>query len=267
MVFRDLFSIPPVDEMETYEGVPLVYLMDRSDTLQSLLQLVYNDIDSPFWRLDPCTLRHLHDILELTDKYAIDYLRENIVTQIESCWPRTLRRWDELDPNGLLPEPASAIRLAREHIIPSILPAAFYHLSRISIEGDWRNIRQHGEAVKSVCVADWGLLTADDLRCLLKGRAKMRRASQEILRFGFHREEWPEECSSAKRWRLLGEIEEACIKSPDILHAAKDYIEKEDYGDGVCQPCCSRIRYDLGTFRYTLWTMLSDFFSIHMIRT
>jgi hypothetical protein len=44
MVFEDLFSIPPVDEMEMYEGVPLVYMMDGSDALQSVLQLVYNDM-------------------------------------------------------------------------------------------------------------------------------------------------------------------------------------------------------------------------------
>ena len=222
----------------------------------------------------------------MADKYAINYLRENIVTQIESCWPRTLRQWDELElrsqatvvlskgaldnrpdleapyPNRLLPEPASAIRLARERSIPSILPAAFYHLSRLSIEDDWSKLQHRSEAVKTGCAADWGLLTADDLRCLLKGRARMRRASREILHFGFHRQEWSEECSSAKRWRLLGEIEEVCIKSPDVLRATKDYIEKEDYGDGICHLCSSRIRYDLGSFRYTLWTLLSDFFSV-----
>jgi hypothetical protein len=43
-VFEGLFSIPPVDEMETYEGAPLVYMMDRADALQSLLQLVYHDV-------------------------------------------------------------------------------------------------------------------------------------------------------------------------------------------------------------------------------
>ena len=222
----------------------------------------------------------------MTDKYAINYLREGIITQIENCWPRTLRQWDELEsrrqatvvlskgaldnkpdlespyPNRLLPEPASAIRLAQECNISSILPTAFYHLSRLSIDDDWSKSQERSEAVKTGSTADWGLLTADDLRCLLKGRAKMRRTSQEILHFGFHRQEWSEECSPAQRWKLLGEIEEACIKSPDVLRATKDYIEKEDYGDGICHPCHSRIRYDLGTFRYALWTMLSDFFSL-----
>jgi len=164
--------------------------------------------------------------------------------------------------NRPLPEPASAIRLAREQNIPSILPAAFYHLSRLSIEDDWSEFQQRGEADKAKFGADWGLLTADDLRCLLKGRATMRQASQELLHFGSHRPEWSVECSSTKRWRLLGEIEETCIKSPDVLRASKDYIEKEDYGDGICHLCRSSIRYDIGTFRCTLWTLLSDFFSL-----
>jgi hypothetical protein len=43
-VFEGLFTIPPVDEIETYEGTPLVYMMDSADALQCLLQLVYHDM-------------------------------------------------------------------------------------------------------------------------------------------------------------------------------------------------------------------------------
>ena len=72
-------------------------------------------------------------MLELTEKYAFNRFRQNIITQIEEGWPCTLRQWDELesrshvtillssgaldshpdpespDPEVLFPEPASAI--------------------------------------------------------------------------------------------------------------------------------------------------------------
>ena len=224
-------------------------------------------------------------MLELTAKYAINRFRQNIITQIEEGWPCTLRQWDELesrshatillssgaldshpDPESpdcevLFPEPASAIRLARECNIPTILPAAFYHLSRLSIDDDWGEVQGRSEAVKTGCAAEWSLLTADDLRCLLKGQAKLKQAPQEILHFGVHRQEWHEVCSPEKRRKLLGEIEEMCVKSPDVLRITRNYIEKQYEVNGICHLCSSHIRRDLATFREALWTLLSDLFS------
>jgi hypothetical protein len=42
-VFEGLFMTPHVDE-ESYEGVPLVYMADGADALESLFQLVYHDV-------------------------------------------------------------------------------------------------------------------------------------------------------------------------------------------------------------------------------
>jgi hypothetical protein len=142
------------------------------------------------------------------------------------------------------------------------LPAAFYHLSRLSIDDDWSKIERRGEAVKTGCAAEWSLLTADDFRCLLNVQAKLRQAPQDILHFGYHKQEWPEVCSSANRWELLKEIEQACIKSSDVLRVTRDYIEEKNYGDGICYLCSSCIRHDLANFRHALWTLLSDFFSL-----
>ena len=240
----------------------------------------------PLRQLDSSTLCSLRDILELTEKYAINRFRQNIITQIEEGWPCTLRQWDELesrgqptiilssgafdshpdpellDPEALFPEPASAIRLARECNILTILPAAFYHLSRLSIDNDWGEVQGHGEAVKTGSAAEWSLLTADDLRCLLKGQAKLKQAPREILHFGFHRQEWPEVCSPEKRQKLLREIEAICIQSPDVLCTTRNYIEKQNDVNGICHLCNSHIRRDLATFREALWRLLSDFFSL-----
>jgi len=244
-----------------------------------------------FWRnlplrqLDPSTLCSLRDMLKLTEKYAFNRFRQNIITQIEEGWPCTLRQWDELesrnhvtillssgaldshpdpespDRGALFPEPASAIRLARECNIPTILPAAFYHLSRLSIDDDWGEVQGRREAVKTGCAVEWSLLTADDLRCLLNGQAKLKQAPQDILHFGVHSQEWPEVCSPEKRQKLLGEIEEMCIKSPDVLRITQNYIEKQHDVSGICHLCSSHIRRDLATFHEALWTLLSDLFS------
>jgi hypothetical protein len=164
-------------------------------------------------------------------------------------------------PDELFPEPASAIRLARERNIPTILPAAFYHLSRLSIENDWGRADMQSEGVKNGCAAEWSLLTADDLRCLLTGQAKLSRAPREILNFRHDGEECPEVCFAEKRQELLMEIQEACIKSQDVLRVTRHYIEKKSYKDGICHLCTSRIRHDLATFRCMLLTLLPDFFS------
>ena len=236
-------------------------------------------------QLDPSMLCLLCDMLELTAKYAINCFRQNIIMQIKEGWPCTLRQWDELeswshatilllsgaldshpDPKSLdcevlFPEPASAIRLAWECNIPTILPTAFYHLSQLLIDDDWGEVQGHSEAVMTSCAVEWSLLTANDLHCLLKGQAKLKQASQEILYFGVHRQEWHEVCSPEKQWKLLGEIEEMCIKSPDMLCITQNYIEKQYEVNGICHLCSSHIRCDLVTFREALWTLLSDLFS------
>ncbi|KAF8814582.1 hypothetical protein BYT27DRAFT_7206031 [Phlegmacium glaucopus] len=90
-VFEGLFMVPVIDNQEIFDGVPLIYMMDGADALECLFRLVYSGINPPFERLNPRTLPSLRHILALANKYAIDYLRTNIVDQIERDWPLTLR--------------------------------------------------------------------------------------------------------------------------------------------------------------------------------
>ncbi|KAF8815150.1 hypothetical protein BYT27DRAFT_7312406 [Phlegmacium glaucopus] len=278
-VFENLFTSPEA-ETEVYEGVPLVYLTDDADGLESLLQLLYHDMDLPLRQLNPHTLCLLRSLLGLADKYAMHQIRQNLVGQIEESWPLTLRQWDhqesrintmllisrgDLDVASSLddwfPEPASAIQLARECNIPAILPAAFYHLSRLSIDDDWGKTYL-GYTLDTGRTAQWSLLTADDLRCLLKGQTRLRQAPQELLKFTSCRtSECFGFCSTEKLSRLLTEIQDKCDRSSDILRVTREYIEKS-YGDEICFQCCWGIRRDLGTFRHKLWAGLRDFFSL-----
>lgn len=40
-VFADMLTMPPVREAETYDDVPLVYLPDNAEEIESLLKTIY----------------------------------------------------------------------------------------------------------------------------------------------------------------------------------------------------------------------------------
>lgn len=74
---------------------------------------------------------------------------------------------ETLDLRECFPEPASIIRLARDCSVPSILPAAFYHLNELYREDDSKlepEKRQYEPA----------LLALSDMHALVVGREAMR---------------------------------------------------------------------------------------------
>lgn len=97
-------------------------------------------------------------LLDIAAKYQVDSVRPLVVDRIIEDWPTTLFRWlqqqaevstvvkiydagEDIAPDdpfdSLFPEPAAAIRMALDHNIPSILPAAFYALAQIDFKNDW----------------------------------------------------------------------------------------------------------------------------------
>jgi hypothetical protein len=140
----------------------------------------------------------------------MDHLQDRIVRHVEADWPQSLWQWDMLEAEILvmeetwcneykngpiddyLPEPTSAIRLARECDIPSILPATFYHLSRLSIEDSWCNAHTssinpvepevpHWHSFYGNRTADWTILSAQDYICLLQGKAKLASVADRLF--------------------------------------------------------------------------------------
>jgi hypothetical protein len=140
----------------------------------------------------------------------MDHLQDRIVRHVEADWPQSLWQWDMLEAEILvmeetwcneykngpiddyLPEPTSAIRLARECDIPSILPATFYHLSHLSIEDSWCNAHTssinpvepevpHWHSFYGNRTADWTILSAQDYICLLQGKAKLASVADRLF--------------------------------------------------------------------------------------
>lgn len=236
----------------------------------------------PSQERDPHKMQPLRHVLELTDKYAMDILRQDIVADVERIWPSTLRQWDMADLHvqvrmqamrrnlyddldrglhlldDLYPEPATAIQLARACNVPHILPAAFYHLSRISLYDDWDEIRHfddipdHGQQS-----ALWMQLSAQDFLCLFKGKQKLQGVARDVL---FLRD-CPVCCSfPCHRSSFIDQLREACKNSTDILHTARLYIDKADQGDGLCAACSFYISHKLINFRQQLWKKLPEIF-------
>ncbi|KIP05782.1 hypothetical protein PHLGIDRAFT_44007, partial [Phlebiopsis gigantea 11061_1 CR5-6] len=195
-VFADMFGLPSKQDVnETYEGVPVVHLHDEYEDLETFLSALYS-FGLSTKRLDPDTPLLVRGVLKLASKYQVDAVRSRIVQCLEEDWPTTPLAWlrlchdEKLYNDGFtryhtlgsgeyaedkFPEPASAIRLARDFDIPSILPAAYLKLLYADPTLDWDAIRKEPETPcgRMVRSARWRLLDQTDLLRLAQGRSRL----------------------------------------------------------------------------------------------
>ncbi|KAF9234993.1 hypothetical protein BU15DRAFT_89738 [Melanogaster broomeanus] len=98
-------------------------------------------VDGPnFGNNDLADFEVVSGILRLATKYLVDSLREKALDHLAVAWPTTLKGWDAREDiarslelqtgSGAYPYPTVVINLAREVNAPSLLPSAFYDLSR-----------------------------------------------------------------------------------------------------------------------------------------
>ncbi|GJE95312.1 hypothetical protein PsYK624_114960 [Phanerochaete sordida] len=205
-VFRDILGLPAGgDDQEMHDGVPVVRVTDSAEELHAFLDALYTPgaPTVPRWRPDAPLL--LTPIMRLATKYQVDALRTHIIALIEDSWPRTFTQWLRFDGElrmlknlhaaGLrgaeafidaVPEPASAIRFAREFDAPAILPFAYYTLAGIAYSCKWET--RHGPFDPAVDVdsqgplraARWELLDAVDLARIVDGRERLIDSVQSL---------------------------------------------------------------------------------------
>ncbi|KAG1753377.1 hypothetical protein EDB19DRAFT_1979134 [Suillus lakei] len=269
-----LVPIPPVGSrsQQIHDGLLMFRMFDELKDVTDLLQTFYYPCSSaiiihPHASDTPIRLRGL---LNIAQKYQVNQLYEHIVTSIKADWPQTLPRWDFLDdinrqrmlePQTTLPwdpvlddeqkmsEPAAAIRIAREFDIPEVLPAAFYHLARIEISCDYDEAQQE-LCPRSEHAARWGMLTQEDMSCLVRGKEEIAsimdhfvnqtrskcchpckssweetlfmmnyvRDPLEVLRRFTRRYELCEACRESLATRAMVEREDIWSKLPEIFH-------------------------------------------------
>ncbi|GJE96790.1 BTB domain-containing protein [Phanerochaete sordida] len=193
-VFAGLFTLPTNGATnETYEGAPIIQMQDDADDLAELIGALY-DPDLPLMRpLDPANPARARGAMRLARKYDVDAVRTRIVQRLEADWPKDVIEWlrlcadvrkrtelrDAIDrmyvgapspePAPFVPEPASAVRFAREFDVPSILPAAFYALALTDVRADWD--APGARRSELFAAARWTLLDATDVLRVARGKA------------------------------------------------------------------------------------------------
>ncbi|TDL17690.1 hypothetical protein BD410DRAFT_794168 [Rickenella mellea] len=275
-----------------YKGAPVLKLEDSAEDFNNLLEVLYDPTKIPFKKWDPDTPLNIKCILLLTDKYHFASLRKRIVDHIKEDWPATINEWDIVefavqtfkrnDPQEALdnhfPEPGAAIQLARLCNIPEILPAAFYHLSRLHQNEDWDmcwGSSPDEDTLEKVAAgkkrtARWGLLTDQDYRCLVRGRDFLEDALSDTV-FPSSILPWtiPDGmCDNQHHCRslfpnVLASMRNDSRRTRDVLAVLDTYASKDISQEyHLCLLCGAVLNISLKALRGSLWTSLPRFFDV-----
>ncbi|EAU81839.1 hypothetical protein CC1G_12509 [Coprinopsis cinerea okayama7 len=189
-LLRNVLAIPhPDDTQMYYDNLPMINSVDDPRDVAVVLKYSYDPSQSPVHEEDVDVAYRLYGVLEMADKFLLEDLKSMILEHIQRDWPTTLEAWDERErlfytrwesqPHKAMdfhaPEPASVIRVARRFNLRSILPIAFYHLSRTAVDTAYPN---HSKEVLKL--ADYSarsarveLLGVEDRFKALAGRERM----------------------------------------------------------------------------------------------
>ncbi|KAH9929673.1 uncharacterized protein B0H18DRAFT_873780 [Fomitopsis serialis] len=295
-VLADMFALPPLRASssrdvleETYDGVLHVQMPDSAEDLASFLGVLYDPLGTAYKRFNPNTPVLVEGTLKLATKYECDAIRTRIVENFEADWPQTLAQWDARRSecillrsehaqqftgkiNGLylddrLPEPASAIRVATDYVIPSILPAAFYQLALLSTDADWDEYRANpGKHLRfGARTARWRLLDKRDLMRLVHGQKLLAGHTRAIGTdiFGKRCQRGIKACAKARTecWKYFQENAPVSMDDPlDILY---DCSRLETlFTDLPCGACVQDVATSAEKRRRELWRSLPAIFNL-----
>jgi hypothetical protein len=229
--------------------------------------------------------------MKLAIKFECDAVRARIVENIEADWPQTLSQWDARRQEAViarsehckltsgkigglflddrLPEPASAIRLASDFNIPSILPAAFYQLSLLSTDADWDECREQpataGKQLRfGMRTARWKLLDKRDLIRLVHGQKALAVYTRTIGPDLFGRcPRNSQGCSAARSecWKYIQGNAPTPLDDP--LEILRDCMSLPDtFPSRPCPSCVPDIIAMAAKKRNALWNSLPAYFNL-----
>lgn len=233
--------------------------------------------------------------MKIATKYQVDSVTKAITHHIEQQWPRSLRDLLRMKgaigalrrgpqvagPSSLVqfPEPASAIRLATDFNIPSVLPGAYYVLATMNRESAF-----------ALGKAKWTLLDKLDLYRYYAGKSVLAQdfmlKAEAVYDVGF-----PEGCATVydgdEVWEAFEEEEQfsSCRRvvakmereteqgshslfeairlaySPDpVLKYMKMYDEVSEWG--LCITCQGKARENIESDLEKLWQRLPEAFDL-----
>ncbi|KAH8979163.1 hypothetical protein EDB86DRAFT_3089392 [Lactarius hatsudake] len=175
---------------ESHEGCPVVRLHDSERDVANLLLALY---DGPtFGDNDPDDFAIVSGILRLSTKYAMDSLRSKAIVHLNVAWPTSLKGWDlredkahacdlasSTEHASLYPSPIDIINLARETNVPSLLPAAFYDISRYTFSQIFEPMDDELSRFRGAAAG--GTLSSEDMRRLALGKEASAHAVGAVI--------------------------------------------------------------------------------------
>ncbi|GJE88191.1 BTB/POZ domain-containing protein [Phanerochaete sordida] len=179
-VFRAMFQLPYTSGEPT-NGGQCVDLPDDWEDVQALLKFLYGFSDVvPARKRDPATFKIIAGPLRLAAKYEMDSVLQQLVPVLERDWPSRYEDWALIEAEAALrrharfaqdtsfrdvtQDPAAVLQLAQRLGLRSMLPAAFYELSRANFDVEPALYKPH---------ADIALLSRADLVRLVLGRERL----------------------------------------------------------------------------------------------
>ncbi|KAJ7497605.1 hypothetical protein FB451DRAFT_1017706 [Mycena latifolia] len=280
-VFAGMFGVPPPSRVDTYDGVPLVEMPDDADALRTFIALLYEpQCISVILKGEDFAARMFEPVV-LARKYQVDWIRTMVASHLEHQWPLTLAGWDRIanaevtvalageDPESWepddslklhrLPEPVTAIRLARECDVPAVLPLAFLHLLRQPLEVDPGSLNDLHATVWQA--PERGLLAPEDLDRLFLARERMGKwfSYRPVSNWG--------PCESGKpcettRLRTRCTIATNVARDGNVLAASQWILQNGMLSAGICPLCSMRCRDEIREMREQFFGQLGTFFQL-----
>lgn len=221
------------------------------------------------WKYKPKSFKRTLPLYKMALKYKVDYITDVLSEQLEQDWPKNIWEWDAYESDHALyikggrsnyadmnPEPVAAIQFAREANLQSILPAAFYQLSTISMECDFdKQARLDPSLLSDYRCARWSELTKEDLFCLIAGRDSLATLLKKI-QLWFVTLIPAEESKCREAWTLM-----PTLKSDDILRELQELCKPDKLpGALMCKSCRDKVNERGRKEREAIWKLLPQYF-------
>ncbi len=209
----------------------------------------------------------------LSTKYELDDIRLQLVQQIKAEWPETLKEWDRVDicrdalmadekrvaewPRELMPEAATSIHLGERFDVPSILPAAYYDLSRSATTSRWSDQVQYSSFDIKWKGARWEILSAHELLKLYRLRDLL--ASFDRGRELLHSENKSCADGASCHANFAKDVEKV-LEGRDLIRSSRilyyqltSWDDENNHDRRICRDCAQHYARLVSTSRYRLW--------------
>lgn len=246
------------------------------------------------------TFDFIAPVVKLADKYEMETICESLIPRVEADWPVTLERWDLISSHiaamqeviekrhqtshdydvmldEILVEPAGVIRFGRAHA-ESVLPAAFYHLSRLSSKFDedpkgeddakWTHLYEGGRTARRT------LLRAEDYETLYAGQGAIKGWMQKVATFLPGRV-WSATCEREGMKEGLKRCERSLWWSQELRPKLLDIFAEDEVDvlahlqrtannlpSGLCFYCEKAVQEHLFKLREGFWAALPKLFRL-----